>query len=210
MCRLERKSQRPARRTATRVLAAASPSEEDSIQTAPQTLTPLEIAPTVRLISVKKGKYLVEGTMVLDCTAQQVYDLLADYDRVGDIFTNILQSATTVGPDCDTTLDQICRWEFLVFSGKFEMKVSVAEQPAAHSLTFDLVHSPFMRTFQGKWRVEQQQEGGCRVHHLMAVTPTLAPPGPLAVYTKRVFERQVSKIMSDLATAMDESATIRQ
>jgi hypothetical protein len=36
-----------------RVLAAASPSEEDSIQTAPQTLTPLEIAPTVRLISVK-------------------------------------------------------------------------------------------------------------------------------------------------------------
>jgi hypothetical protein len=45
--------------------------------------------------------------MVLDCTAQQVYDLLADYDRVGDIFTNILQSATTVGPDCDTTLDQV-------------------------------------------------------------------------------------------------------
>jgi hypothetical protein len=26
----------------------------------------------------------------------------------------------------------------------------------------------------------------------MAVTPTLAPPGPLAVYTKRVFERQVN------------------
>lgn len=148
--------------------------------------------------------------MELGAPAQQVYDLLADYDRVGDVFSNIIQSSTELGSDSSTTLHQVCRWEFLLFSGKFKMQVSVAEQPAVHSLTFGLIHSPFMRTFQGQWRVEQQQGGGCRVHHLMAVTPTLAPPRPLAFYTKRVFERQVSKIMSDLARAMEEPVAVSQ
>lgn len=55
----------------------------------------------------QNGKYLVEGTMELDVPAQQVYDMLADYDRVGDVFTNILQSSTELGSDSSTTLHQV-------------------------------------------------------------------------------------------------------
>jgi len=40
-------------------------------------------------------------------------------------------------------------------------------------------------------QVHERPEGGCTVYHTMAVTPTLAPPRPLAFYTRRVFELQV-------------------
>lgn len=46
----------------------------------------------------------------------------------------------------------------------------------------------------GLRQVEEQEGGGCRVHHRMAVTPTLAPPRALGFYTRRIFERQVRSL----------------
>ena len=48
---------------------------------------------------------------------------------------------------------QECRWEFLVFSGKFPLELTVAEQPAERRVVFSLASSPFMRAFQGTWQV---------------------------------------------------------
>jgi len=162
----------------------------------------LPYAATVRLVSIQGGEYTVEGVMDTDEPPEKVYDLLADYDRVASVFSNVLQSTTHAAEGADTTLKQVCRWEFLVFSGKFDMALTVAEQPSQRAVTFSLVSSPFMRTFQGRWQVEEQEGGGCRVHHRMAVTPTLAPPRALGFYTRRIFERQVARIMSDLAEAL--------
>lgn len=57
---------------------------------------------------------MVEGTMELIAPAQQVYDLLADYDRVGDVFSNILQSSTEVDSDSSTTLHQVGPYSLLL------------------------------------------------------------------------------------------------
>ncbi len=39
-----------------------------------------------------------------------------------------------------------------MFSGKFNMALTVAEQPSQRAVTFSLVDSPFMRSFQGRWQ----------------------------------------------------------
>jgi hypothetical protein len=47
---------------------------------------------------------------------------------------------------------QECRWEFLVFSGKFPLELTVSEQPGERRVVFSLAESPFMRSFQGTWQ----------------------------------------------------------
>lgn len=178
------------------------------------------------------GEYTVEGVMDAGQDAQLVYDLLADYDRVAAVFSNVLESTTHAAAGAGTTLQQarrlgppltraraagrplietwrwwlysrtccsaghtrrycrvnnielllrvrgrspsaappccsagssavaeprrgaaqVCRWEFLMFSGKFEMALTVSEQSSDRVVTFSLVSSPFMRTFQGRWQ----------------------------------------------------------
>lgn len=48
---------------------------------------------------------------------------------------------------------QICRWEFLVFSGTFETRLTVHEAREHGEVVFNLISSSFMQQFQGAWKV---------------------------------------------------------
>ncbi len=48
---------------------------------------------------------------------------------------------------------QMCRWEFLVFSGTFETRLTVHEARQHGEVVFNLISSSFMRQFQGAWKV---------------------------------------------------------
>lgn len=49
---------------------------------------------------------------------------------------------------------QLCRWEFLIFSGRFQIVLSVHEgEGGPRNLVFRLVRSNFMRTLEGRWQV---------------------------------------------------------
>ena len=48
---------------------------------------------------------------------------------------------------------QTCRWEFLVFSGTFETRLTVHEARQHGEVVFNLISSSFMRQFQGAWKV---------------------------------------------------------
>ena len=49
---------------------------------------------------------------------------------------------------------QMCRWEFLIFSGRFKLVLSVHEgEGGPRSLTFRLLRSNFMRHMEGRWQV---------------------------------------------------------
>lgn len=284
------------------------------------------------------GQYTVEGVMASAAAPDAVFSLLCDYERVADVFSNVLRSSTCRVIGADTRLQQVClaelltksnsdkiagceetsaarscvsnfpqhephrstppcelgsnvdlawlcfacqvcRWEFLVFSGKFPLELTVAEQPEQRRVVFTLASSPFMKSFEGAWQVtlpftlpfsvsvpinvessqssgvwcspsrlwpssrtsnvhsrrrhlhrvclplsnfiilrigmtaaccrccrslnavvklgcamiqvQERPGGGCSIRHVMAVSPTLSPPRPLAFYTRRVFERQV-------------------
>lgn len=49
---------------------------------------------------------------------------------------------------------QDCKWHFLLFSGTFQTRLSVREEPHHLRLTFNLLDgSIFMRDFVGQWQV---------------------------------------------------------
>jgi len=50
---------------------------------------------------------------------------------------------------------QDCKWEFLIFSGKFRAELGVKEDLQRRCLTFSLITSTFMKNFVGRWQVEQ-------------------------------------------------------
>ena len=51
----------------------------------------------------------------------------------------------------------------------------------------------------GAAQVTPQAGGGCRVQHRLSVQPSLAPPEALASYTKKIFVRQVERLLEDLS-----------
>ena len=40
---------------------------------------------------------------------------------------------------------------------------------------------------------------GCRVEHRLSVQPSIAPPETFASYTKKIFVRQVERLLEDLS-----------
>ena len=48
---------------------------------------------------------------------------------------------------------QICRWEFLAFSGTFKTLLNVHEERDAGRVVFSLIKSSFMKDFEGQWQV---------------------------------------------------------
>lgn len=60
---------------------------------------------------------------------------------------------------CSTTVStamllQICRWEFLAFSGTFKTLLNVHEEKDAGRVVFSLIKSSFMKDFEGQWQVK--------------------------------------------------------
>ena len=49
---------------------------------------------------------------------------------------------------------QICRWEFLAFSGTFKTLLNVHEERDAGRVVFSLIKSSFMKDFEGQWQVK--------------------------------------------------------
>lgn len=54
-------------------------------------------------------------------------------------------------------------------------------------------------TSPGAAQVTPLAGGGCRVQHRLSVQPSLAPPEALAAYTKKIFVRQVERLLEDLS-----------
>jgi len=50
-------------------------------------------------------------------------------------------------------MPQACKWQFLAFSGTFDVHLDVDENPDSRMLVFRLVESSFMKDFEGRWQV---------------------------------------------------------
>ncbi len=48
-------------------------------------------------------------------------------------------------------------------------------------------------------QVTSESGCSCRVQHRLSVQPSLAPPEALASYTKKIFVRQVERLLEDLS-----------
>mmetsp|Transcript_9215 Transcript_9215/g.22807 ORF Transcript_9215/g.22807 Transcript_9215/m.22807 type:complete len:253 (-) Transcript_9215:34-792(-) len=165
----------------------------------------------------RKDFFTVEGRMELAASPSLVYEVLTAYEACPDIFNNILTSETHRNAETGgLEVLQKCSWNFLAFSGTFTARMAVTEDADSRTLVFNLIHSSFMRDFEGRWAVKSLLTGSgsttgssdsdgegeaaptCIVEHCLSVKPSLPVPPPISYYTRSIFVKQVDAILQDL------------
>jgi len=149
-------------------------------------------------------------TLPLD-RADAVYAVLRDYDRCPEVFSSTVLHArsersgpTEPGGEETVSVVQGAKWRVLGFSGSFDVRLSVREDPQARTLVFRLVESAFLRGFEGRWAVAPTKSGrGCVVEHVLAVEPVVPLPRPIAAVASVLFTRQIDSLLGDLRAEME-------
>ncbi|DBB11662.1 TPA: hypothetical protein ACH3X3_007042 [Trebouxia sp. C0006] len=106
----------------------------------------------VALLSHQNGVYTVGGSIQTPVSTSHVYDMLIDYPNLNRVFSSI-DECHTLSEQSALQLLQICRWEFLAFSGTFKTLLNVHEERDAGRVVFSLIKSSFMKDFEGQWQV---------------------------------------------------------
>lgn len=156
-----------------------------------------------------------------------VYDILTDPNN-HRVFKNIKEVTyrkvlENDGNQLLVELEQLGRWQFLVFSGSFSSRMIIKQNRREHSVLFDLARQGVMRRFSGSWKLEPLQGAdsdskpqatgtensdvdktsdptmiGTWVHFHQVLEPTLMPPWPLKGYLRRVTEKVIREMLGDL------------
>jgi hypothetical protein len=141
-----------------------------------------------------------------------VYAVLSDYDRCPEVFSSTVLHARSErqgepgSRDSSVTVVQGAKWRVLGFSGSFDVRLTVKEDPEARTLVFTLVESAFLKGFEGRWAVRPRKAGGgrgCVVEHVLAVEPMVALPRPIAAVASMLFTRQIDSLLGDLRKEME-------
>ncbi|BDA47163.1 hypothetical protein COCOBI_10-0080 [Coccomyxa sp. Obi] len=154
--------------------------------------------PSIDSVAQQEGLYTICGSLETGLSREAVLCVLTDYEGLARIYSSIEESKLSVIGRKKSVL-QVCRWEFLVFSGTFETKLTVEENLPSGTVVFHLVSSSFMKQFEGRWQVSELADGSCKVEHRLSVEPVLAPPQAFAGYTQKIFVRQVERLLQDLS-----------
>ncbi|KAK9818614.1 hypothetical protein WJX74_001276 [Apatococcus lobatus] len=162
-----------------------------------------ESALQVRPASVEGGTFTVRGSLETACQPDAIYQTLVDYANLPTVFKN-LDSCRSWTEDGQKKLLQVCRWEFLIFSGTFETTLSVSEHPDQGRLVFNLLQSAFMRNFHVCWQLKPLPNGRTLVQHELTVDPIVDPPPAFRGYAEKIFYQQVQSLLQDLQHHLKE------
>lgn len=158
----------------------------------------------IESLTYHDGCFSVQGCLLSAAPPEIVYQVLTDYDSLPRVFSNVETSALRHTECGQKQLVQTCKWAFLVFSGTFVNELNVQEDPATRQVTFSLIQSAFMREFVGSWHIRRVPGSNMtEVRHRLAVRPTVAPPQKVGDLSKKIFKKQVSGILDDLAQELD-------
>lgn len=157
--------------------------------------------PSINSVAQQGDLYTICGSLETGLSREAILGVLTDYEGLARIYSSIEESRLSVIGRKKSVL-QVCRWEFLVFSGTFETKLTVEEDLPIGTVVFHLVSSSFMRQFEGRWQVSELADGSCKVEHRLSVEPFLAPPQAFAGYTQKIFVRQVERLLEDLSSEL--------
>lgn len=153
----------------------------------------------VDLDTDETGAFTVDGTLRLtDVEPRSMYALLTDHSSSSRVFRNIVETEELERDGSRVLLQQKCLWEFLIFSGTFNITLQVVENDEAQQFNFGITESSFMRRMEGSWEVMPDGEHGSIVQHHFTVQPALSAPPPFDSYTGSIFRSQVEGILEDL------------
>jgi hypothetical protein len=120
------------------------------------------------------GALHVEGAFDVDASSRTAWEVLTDYERLGEIVPSI-KTSRVLSRRGDTVMRvQEALGRVLLFSRRMRVQLEIHEQPM-HSIEFrDLLRADF-DLYRGDWHI-QAGPAGVRIRHEITVRPAFAVP----------------------------------
>jgi ribosome-associated toxin RatA of RatAB toxin-antitoxin module len=170
------------------VLSAGPSHAADSLRTA--TPEPPRQAPRVHVRGLG-SRVFARAQVAVPAPPHAVYDLLCDFDRLGD-FVSAIDTSRVIARDSTGVLVRQVGSTVLLVRKTVRMTLRFRPQPPQR-LWFEIVAGDF-RTYSGSWHVEPEA-GGTRVTYDVTFTPPDLVPGPLV---RHVVERDLERMLREL------------
>ncbi|KAG0628687.1 hypothetical protein M758_1G045500 [Ceratodon purpureus] len=153
-------------------------------------------------VEKKNGFFEIKGNMSMAVDPDITYGILTDYEKNPDIFKTVSKVEVEYR-DKVKFVTQHAHWNLMFWSGTFDMKMKVEEDPPNRAVSFKLNEPGFLKMFNGYWGIEPRMVNGksmgCNVVVTQEVLPSMLPPGPLASYVSRILGNQVKAVLEDLS-----------
>ncbi|BBN18811.1 hypothetical protein Mp_8g05700 [Marchantia polymorpha subsp. ruderalis] len=160
-------------------------------------------------VHVQKGKeaFEVEGSVVTEAHPDALYNIITDYENSAKVYRTV-DKVEVEEQGCEKVVTQHLHWSFLMWSGKYDVRMRMKPNPETRSISYNLDKQGFLKIFNGSWTVEPiAVEGKPTVSKLTVqqeVLPSFMPPGPLGAYTAKIMSGQVKNLLSDVAKEASE------
>ncbi|CAM6091388.1 unnamed protein product [Calypogeia fissa] len=164
--------------------------------------------PQVELDCQKEGGvFRVSGSVETVVDPDTLYGIITDYNSNARVFRNVDRVEVEQKGD-DKVVTQYLHWNFLMWSGDYDIKMRMKDDPQNRSISYELEQPGFLKIFNGSWTVEPLSSETSKLVVDQRALPSFFPPGPLAVgagtYAQKIMSSQVRNLLTDLATEASE------
>eukprot|EP00899_Mesostigma_viride_P002499 jgi/Mesvir1/1224/Mv17709-RA.1 len=172
------------------------------------TTSAAKLYPVRAIVSGRKepgGIFDIRGRCDYDSTPDQMYNVLTDYENNSRLFRVVeAVEAKQLGRG-KVELTQTVRWNFMFLTGTFDVKLEVHELPSTRTLVFRQKKPGFMKLFQGRWVVWENERDPSKSTLTLQqrIKPTIMPPPPISTYALGIMKKSLADTFADLNRAVN-------
>jgi carbon monoxide dehydrogenase subunit G len=164
--------------------------------------TEAESAPAVE-VRVVGDVYQVDGCFTVKAEPSAAWEVLTDYDRMGDFVRGVRQSTVESRHENSVRLEQQFETRLLVASINARVDLQVVET-INHQIDFaDLSHRDF-EVYRGSFKLTSSREGWLTVSYQLLAKPRMNIPGWLS---GNLLDTNVEQLLEDVRTEIERRAT---
>ena len=121
----------------------------------------------------------ISAAISIPCTAEQVWNVLTDYENLAEFIPNLTVSRRVESDDSKTLLEQVGSQCFLNIQFCARVVLDMVEQ-FPNSIRFTMVEGDF-KTFEGAWQLQnnESEDGTTRLVYDITICPPRAIPALL-------------------------------
>ncbi|MHB8653885.1 MAG: SRPBCC family protein [Terriglobia bacterium] len=144
-----------------------------------------------------QGAYCLDGTFRAEVPTQVAWEVLTDYDHVGQFVSSVRLSHVKDRWEDGLLLEQETVGGVLFFTRRVRVLLTVREEPYRRILFEDTEKKNF-RYYSGFWVIEEAQ-GGVAVHYVLKAEPNFSVPDFIA---REIFRKMAARLLKGVGAEM--------
>lgn len=146
------------------------------------------------VLKEKEGVYFLEGRFFVKAPLQAAWEVLVDYDHIGEFVSSIRKSVVKERRGDYLLLEQAARASFFfLFSKNIYVLLKVREEPYRRIDFEDISHKDFA-FYKGSWAIKENDKG-LEIFYATQASPRFNSPSFIA---KRGFVKSAKSLLSEV------------